>query len=357
MKYLLAIVGIASVLTLGFIIDAQSRGPAPVAQPLVASQIIFAPGQVEGTTPEIELRPQLAGRIVEIPVREGQMVQAGEILLRLDFEQSRQEVSLAESELELAKAQYERLVNGARAEERAEAEALHRARLAEVERARRNFDRFNNLREAKAVAQQELDDRAAELKSALAQAAAASSRVDLIKAATRPDDLRIAQARITSAKARLELARDQLEKRFLRSPGKAQILKIHPEVGELAGPETAEPAVILVDTSRLYVRAFVEELDAPRIELGMPARIVADGLPGHEYHGKVARLSPRMGSKLLWSDRPSERQDTKVREIWVELEKADGLVVGLRVDVTIDASKGAGDGGEGSGRNQGATGG
>ena len=83
-------------------------------------------------------------------------------------------------------------------------------------------------------------------------------------------------------------------------------------------------------------RAFVEELDAPRVELGMPARITADGLAG-ELRGRVIRLSPRMSRKRLWSDDPAERYDTKTREVWIELDEAEeGLVVGLRVDATLE---------------------
>ena len=111
------------------------------------------------------------------------------------------------------------------------------------------------------------------------------------------------------------------------------------EVGELTGPEATRPVIVMADTSRTRVRAFVEELDAPRVETDMAASVVADGLPGNEFKGRVVRVSPRMGPKRLWSDRPAERHDTKTREIWIELEDADRLVMGLRVDVVIDPDR------------------
>ena len=115
------------------------------------------------------------------------------------------------------------------------------------------------------------------------------------------------------------------------------MLKINGKAGELTGPASLEPAVVLADTSCYYVRAFVEELDAPRVNVGMTAKVVIDGLRSRELRGRVARLSPRMERKSLWSDRPTERYDTKTREIWIELEPTKGLVLGLRVEVTIDA--------------------
>ena len=104
----------------------------------------------------------------------------------------------------------------------------------------------------------------------------------------------------------------------------------------MAGPESPQPSIIIADTSRFFVRAFVEELDAPRVQLGMMATVAADGLPGKEFHGRVTRLSPRMDHKQLWSNHPTERFDAKMREVWIELDDAESLVIGLRVDVTID---------------------
>jgi multidrug resistance efflux pump len=91
----------------------------------------------------------------------------------------------------------------------------------------------------------------------------------------------------------------------------------------------------MVDTSKYHVRAFVEELDAPRIKIGMPAEISADGLD-ERLSGRVVRVSPHMTKKQLWSDRPTERFDTKSREVWIELDQSGDHVIGLRMDVTID---------------------
>jgi hypothetical protein len=146
--------------------------------------------------------------------------------------------------------------------------------------------------------------------------------------------LAIAQARIDSAKARLELAKVQLERTSVRAPGDGQVLAINIEPGEYVDPASLEAPLIMADTRQLRVRAFVEEFDAPRVTLEMTAHITCDGLPG-EFAGRVSRVSPRMGAKEVWSDRPNERLDTKTREIWIDLEGAQNLVVGLRVDVMI----------------------
>jgi multidrug resistance efflux pump len=138
----------------------------------------------------------------------------------------------------------------------------------------------------------------------------------------------------------MDLARVELDRTTLRATGPAQVLKINVEQGELSGPDAAEPAIVLADTRRYRVRAFVEELDAPRVALGMKAVVVADGLPDQQLVGRVSKLSPRMTAKQIWSDDPAERYDTKAREVWLDLDTSSPLVVGLRVDVRIDAGVG-----------------
>lgn len=336
MRFLVLTAGATLAAFLALLIDAQSRTPPnrPVDRSRPAT--IFAPGRVEGITPEIELRPQVSGRIVRVLVEEGQWVEPGQVLVQLDDDQHRQEVALAAARLELAQAQLERLVNGAHRQARAEAAAMYRAKQAELERAELSWKRILKLREARAVAQQEADNQRTRVASLQGEVEAAKARLDLLQAEARPDEVRIDRARVQVAKAQLKLAEVQLQRTQLRAPGRGQVLKVYVEPGELTGPTSAEPAVVMADTGRFQVRAFVEELDAPRVQVGMTARVVADGMPGRELRGRVIRLSPRMSPKRLFSDDPTERHDTKTREVWIELEDAGELVVGLRVDAMID---------------------
>jgi len=85
----------------------------------------------------------------------------------------------------------------------------------------------------------------------------------------------------------------------------------------------------------LRVRAFVEELDAPRVTLGAPVTITADGLSEEAFRGRVVSLSPRMAAKTLTTGRPDELHDSKTREVMVEVEGGVGLIMGLRVDVVF----------------------
>ena len=337
-KYLLIGVGATLAVFLGLMFtgDTESSNEPTRIVSTVEAPTVFAVGRVEGATPEIQLHPQAAGPVTQVLVEEGRLVDRGQLLLQIDDRRQRHAVALAAAELSLAQAQRQRLENGARPEERAEAEALYRAKAAELAQARLTWQRTQPLRQAEAVSQQEADNQRSRVDSLTAEVGAALARLQLLQAPARADDVLIAQARVDAAQARLELAEFELEQTRLRSPVRGQILKINAEVGELAGPTSNEPAIIVAGTGKIHVRAFVEEMDAPRIRKGMLAEIVADGLPDQTFQGRVVRLSPRMGRKNMWSNTPAERLDTKTREVWIELDEVKDVVIGLRVDVRID---------------------
>ncbi len=342
-RFAILILALVVAVVLGYVIDAQSRTAAVHPDLSDRPETIYALGRVEGATPTIELRTQLAGRIATIFVREGDLVEKDAVLLQLDDDQYRCEVALAEANLAEAQAQLQRLLAGARPEERRVAAARHRAKQAEVERAELAWRRIRELRQSNAVSAQEADDQRTAVAALEAEAEAARAAAELIAAPPRQDEIQLHQARVAAAHARLELARVMLQRCQVRAPLRAMVLKIDADPGELTGPDAPQPVIILADTSRLRVRAFVEEYDAPRVAPGMTARITADGLPGQTFTGRIVSLSHQMCRKELWSDHPTERYDTKTREIWIDLDhpattalQAAGLVVGLRVDVVIE---------------------
>ena len=228
-KFVLFALGIAVIVATGMMIDAQSSPPAVRQVDQAAEFRIFALGRVEGITSEIELRSQLTGRIVELPITEGQFVEQGELLLVLDDQQHLYQVALATAEVELSRANLAHLVNGAHPQERAEAAALYRAKLGELDLAKRAWARISELLKAKAVSQQKADDQKGQVVVLTAEVDAAKARLEQIEAAARADEVRMDEARIQAAEARLELAKVQLERTRIYAPCRGQILKVDVE--------------------------------------------------------------------------------------------------------------------------------
>jgi HlyD family secretion protein len=336
-KYLITILTVGAILFLGTSIDFQSRTEPVRDAPSDELLAIYASGRVEGATEEINLRPQLHGSVAELAFRESSTVAEGDVLLRIDDREYRHEVALARADLQMAEAKLQRLINGARSEERREAEALWKAKSADLERARLQWNRVRQLHAQSAVTQQEADNQRTEVSSLESAMDAARARYELLQASARPDEVLMAEAAIAAAQAKLEVAQLQLSRTQVTSPVAGLILSINTRIGELVGPDTPDPAIVVADTSRFRVRAFVEEFDAPRVRKGMTVAVTADGIPDKSFRGTVSQLSPRMDRKQQWTDRPDEQFDTKTREIWIDLDRdrADNLVLGLRVDVTI----------------------
>jgi HlyD family secretion protein len=335
LKVLLPLLVVAILAWLGLLIDGDSSKGTLGEPPDVAQGPIHASGRVEGAALPNELRAQVVGRVLEVAVCEGDLVKAGDLLVKLDGTAQRSRFALAKADLAEAEARRERLVNGAHEQERREAAARLAAATAQLDGATRRLERASGLRGKGAVSQQQFDDLAAEERTAQALLDAARARNELLAAPARPDDLRLARVAIDAAKARLELARSEWEQTVILAPCDAQVLKIGVRLGELAAPGAALPAVVVVEASKLHVRAFLEELDAPRVALGMRARITADGLPRQTFTGRVVRMAPRMSQRALRTDDPAERLDERVREVWIELDDPGPLLIGLCVDVEL----------------------
>lgn len=334
-RWLLLTLAVTLLAAFGLWLDHRSRPPASGSLRPPESNIIYASGRVEGATPEIALRLEISGRLAEVCVQEGDMVSAGTLLLRLDAAAAQQQVARTQAEWNHADALRLRLEKGAHEQELAEAKAIWEGKLAELKRAQTTWGRSSQLEGKASVSLQDLDNQRGEIDVLTSQVSAARARWEFLNAPPRKEEQQIAEARCAAAAADLQLAKIQLAKTELRAPTQGQVLKLDCEPGELTGPEVAEPPVLLADTRKSRVRAFVEELDARRICVGQTARISIAGEPGSSVKGTVVELAPRMSRKQSWSDQPDERFDLKSREVAIELRSPEGLPIGLFVDVEI----------------------
>lgn len=297
---------------------------------------IFAAGVTEGAQREIELGFEIDGRLASVAVTEGRHVQKDDILARLDDALLQHRLAQAKSDLDLAQAERERLVNGASSEARRLARTEAQLAAARVEQAQADYRRTSEAYKRKSVNAQQVDDAYYAWKIARAQYERAKARVAEVEAKARSDELKMADARIRLARAKVDQARSMLDKTLLRAPVDGVVVKVEAEPGELVAVERPVPVIKLVDDSRLRVRAFVEELDALKLRRGERAWVVADGQPDVRHPGTVEWIAPSMQPKTQRHNKPGERIDTRVREVIVHLDDPGKLVIGLPVDVYID---------------------
>lgn len=238
-------------------------------QPIEVTLATADEGLVESTvvntragTVEACRRSKLAlpagGQISRMWVKEGDRVKAGQKLLELWNRDLAAQAELASRQVATAQQQQQQACILA-------ANALREAKRTD-ELAAKGF-----------VSPQRVDD-------ARAQARAQQAACDAARA-----DVRRAQSQISVARA-------GLERTVLIAPFDGIVAQVTGEVGEFTTPSPpgipTPPAVDLIDDSCLYVTAPMDEIDAPKIKPGMPARIALDALPGRHFAGTVRRIAP-----------------------------------------------------------------
>jgi multidrug resistance efflux pump len=298
-----------------------------------ANERVAATGVIEGAHRKVELRPQVTGTLNAVNVRENAHVKCGEILVELANDVQKQQVAVAQAELEVAQVQLERVVNGERAEKRQALAAIVAAKKAVFEQAEHDYQRYT--RGGAGVSSNELDSAKARYHVAKAEHLQANSEYELINAPARHEDVNEAKARVKLAEAKLTQVQAELEKTRLRAPSDGCILDVRVEAGTIASPTSAEPIIVMADLSKRRVRAYVEELDEGRVAVGQAARVTVNSRPGKVYTGKVIVLLPGMSKDGPHTDAPNELKDMYFRQVIVELDEGDDLPPSKIVEVQI----------------------
>jgi multidrug resistance efflux pump len=339
-KVLIAISIVASLGTLG--VATLARPGAPVAAPVAPSVggregVIAGPGRVEPVSEEIAVAPELPGRLAEVLVDEGDVVRRGQVLARLVGDEYAARLAAAEARLAMAEAERDRLVNGARAEERREARDSAAQADAALAEARSALERKRLLLPQGLASVADFERAERDARVAEARRDELDQRAVIVAAAPRSDDLARATAAVALAGAQAAEARALLDKTSIRSPIDGVVLRRHRRAGESVALNAPSPATIVTvaDTRTLRVRVEVDESDVARVRVGQRAWVTADAYGVARFGARVERVSPMLGRKQLRTDAPIERVDTKVLETLVELDPGVRLPVGLRVDAFI----------------------
>ena len=337
---LLILLVLVSVVGLGGLMALRGSG-GRVELPVPAKAIsswpdqVAANGVVEGARPEVAFRPEVAGILAAVHVHENQEVTRGTVLAELSNETQKAEVALAVAELAIAKARLERLRNGERRERRLAVAAAEQAKRATYQQTKVDWERTHKLVESRSTSREQGDRDYFTMLRAQAEWDEAAAEKALVEAPERPEEIAAGEGQVAADQARLRLAEAALAKTRLLAPTDGRILQVNAEPGEVAGPNTTEPILLMADLSKRRVRAFVEELDAARVKAGQPAQVTTDGLPGKVFTGTVSEVMPRMGRRGLQTDNPGEYKDIYYREVLIDLDAGAELPLNLRVQIRI----------------------
>ena len=236
----------------------------------------------------------MGGRIEYLGVKEGDKVKKGQLLMKLWNDDQKAQQALAEAQRAMAAQRVKEVCTT----------AASAARDAERQTALKNKGFVSEARED--TAKSEADARAA---------ACETARADVAQAAARVAVTRVEQGRMV-----------------LYAPFDGTVAKIVGELGEYSTPSPpgvpTPPAIDLIDDTCLYVKAPMDEVDAPKIAVGLPVRVSLDALPKQPLKGTVRRVAPY----VLAVEKQSRTVDV---EVDFERPATGNLLVGYSADVEI----------------------
>jgi HlyD family secretion protein len=317
----------------------QTHAIATAGDPAaITKSIVAGPGLVEPESEDVQVGSELAGKLKEVLVDEGDRVKKGQVLAILVNDDYRAQVDASRAQVEQAEAAYEKVLNGARPQERRESFAnMQQAETVEAN-ARSDFERNQKLFDDGIISQEAMDHAQRDFKVAQDQYQAAQQQYHLVDDRSRKEDIDSAKAQLDSARAQLADNEAIYAKTFLRAPFDGTILRKHHRVGESItnSSVTADPVFTMGDVASLRVRVDVDETDVSRVADGQRAYVMAQAYPGQKFWGRVMRVAGQLGHKNVRTDEPKEKVDTKILETLVQMDPGTQLPVGLRVDAYIE---------------------
>ena len=221
-------------------------------------------GRIETT--QVDISSKLSGRLSSIEVQEGDIVQEGQVLARLDTKELEAKLHEASANLEQAK------------QNKKYALAIVEQRKSELELAEKNYERSENLFSKKSIALVELQKDETALKTAKAALAAAKSQVVSAGAA------------IDAVLAKIETIKINIGESELYSPVKGRVLYRLKENGEIVAG--GGKVLVVLDLINTYMTIFLPTSQAGRVYIGSEARIVLDAVPEAAIPARVTFVSP-----------------------------------------------------------------
>ena len=232
---------------------------------------------------------KVPGRIVDLPVEEGQSVKEGQLLSRLDTADYRQQVAVDDAVLRVRDRQLALALAGSRDQDIQSArEAVVDAR-ADLQQKQQDYERYEALYKKDEIPAQTRDQAQTNVTRAKATLARLQQTLSELEEGTRKEEIAVDHANAHEARQNVELSRIRLSYTTLTAPFHGVILVRQAELGEVVSPAT--PVVTLADLDHIWVRVYLPETELGRLRWGQDVSVKTDSFPGKTYHGRVSFIS------------------------------------------------------------------
>jgi HlyD family secretion protein len=279
---------------------------------------LFVSGRIDGDTVDISSKRE--GKIVEITVREGDSVEAGQLLARIwspqdEAQVDAQKANVVEGERKLEEALSAGPARVALAEANLAASQAEYVRWqAELQQAQEDAKRYPPLVETGAAAEQLSDQQQTKLK--IARASTDASHKQVLAAEASLDQAKAQLQQIATARANLASSRAQLR----RFEANVSDLKITAPIAGTILTRSAEPGRVIaagqtiltmVDLHKLYLRGFVPEGNVGKVKVGQQAEVYLDSNPKEAIQAEVIRIDPQ----VMFTPENTYFKDDRVKQV------------------------------------------
>ncbi len=280
-----------------------------------------------------EIRAQSQGEITEVLAREGQKVQKGDLLCRIDTSKLLIQMDQVKAGIEASQARLALAKKGTKKELIAMAKNQMDIAAKQLEQAEKDQKRLARLLGENAVSQFQKEQADLALKAAQDQSASARENYQMALRGLEKEEIQMIEAEAKNLEAQRRLLEEHIRDADVRSPVSGVVEVKHVELGELAAPGMA--LFGLIDLGQTYVKAYVPERYLGLAKLGSAVAVSCDSFPGKTFAGKVdfiadeAEFAPK-------NVQTKEERLKLVYRIKSYLPNPDGeLKPGMPVDVRI----------------------
>jgi len=279
---------------------------------------LFVSGRIDGDT--VDISSKRDGKIVQIQVREGDSVQAGQLLARIYSPQDEaqvevQKANVIENERRLEEAQSSAPARVSLAEANLAASQAEYVRAqAELKQADVDAKRYPPLVETGAAAAQLSEQQQTKVEVAQASTDAAHKQVlaaqaSLLQAKAQLQQIATAKATLASSRAQLQRFEANVTDLEITAPIAGTILTRSAEPGRVVA--AGQTIMTMVDLHKLYLRGFIPEGNVGKVKVGQQAQVYLDSNPKEAIQAEVIRIDPQ----VMFTPENTYFKDDRVKQV------------------------------------------
>lgn len=293
---------------------------------------ITATGTIEVT--KTDITPKVGGYLAELNIKEGDQVQVGQVIAKIDRPDLQAQLSRDEAALAKARAQLRDLEQGSRLQELREAVANLEVARSQAIKAKLDYERYSRLFSEGAIATQQLDTSRSAHEVAANTLTAAQARYKLLQEGNRPETIEAQRLEVERSVAVLAGTRTQIADMTVASPLAGRVLSKNYERGEYVNAGAA--IATIGDMRDCWVKIYVSTEQLGRIRLGQAVKVKIDAYPDKDFRGEIKEISQNAEYTPRQSITQRERANM-VFAVKVKIENAqETMKPGLPADVVIE---------------------